>query len=221
MADLNKDLKEYLSRNEKSTNNNGMTRSFTTPNFMKNVSLPTTGFLSRSSSQATSDSGEQSNSWFGDSAETDPLLPSLSKKQRIVGFFLLLFMGVFCFGMSTLYIPFLVLKARKFAALFTLGSLFVLGSFSLLWGPVSHMKHICSAGRLPFTTMYFGSIFATLYFALQVQSTILTVLGAILQIVSLIWYIISYLPGGQTGFKFFTRIFTMSVSKTVQRTLPV
>jgi len=46
----------------------------------------------------------------------------------------------------------------------------VLCSFSLLWGPVNHLKHLLSAGRLPFTVSYFGTMGATLYFALSVSS---------------------------------------------------
>lgn len=41
-------------------------------------------------------------------------------------------------------------------------------SFSFLWGPVNHAKHLCSFGRLPFTAAYFGSMFATLYMAMIV-----------------------------------------------------
>ena len=46
-------------------------------------------------------------------------------------------------------------------------------SFSLLWGPVNHVKHLCSLGRLPFTAAYFGSMFATLYMAMIVSTRIL------------------------------------------------
>jgi len=34
-------------------------------------------------------------------------------------------------------------------------------------------------------------------------------------------YVLSYIPGGQTGLKFFTKIFYAAASKTVQKTLPV
>ena len=46
----------------------------------------------------------------------------------------------------------------------------VLCSFSLLWGPVNHMKHLLSADRLPFTVAYFGTMAGTLYFALSVST---------------------------------------------------
>jgi len=43
-------------------------------------------------------------------------------------------------------------------------------SFSLLWGPVNHVKHLLSAERLPFTVAYFGTMGATLYVALSVST---------------------------------------------------
>jgi uncharacterized membrane protein len=51
----------------------------------------------------------------------------LSKKQRITGFFLSLLLGVFCFVLAFLVAPFILVKAKKFVILFTLGSVFSLG----------------------------------------------------------------------------------------------
>jgi len=52
----------------------------------------------------------------------------------------------------------------------------LLCSFSLLWGPVNHLKHLLSAARLPFTLTYFGTMAATLYFALSVSTLLPLVL---------------------------------------------
>ncbi|XP_054164615.1 uncharacterized protein LOC128962276 [Oppia nitens] len=142
-------------------------------------------------------------------------LPSLSRTQRIIGFIVFVLMGLFCFTLSSLYIPVLVFKARKFALLFTLGSLFIVLSFSVLWGPISHMKHLFSKERLPFTLTYFGSLITTLYFALKVQSTLFTAIFALIQVIALIWYVMSYLPGGQTGLMFFTKIATKAAAKSL------
>uniref|UniRef100_UPI00358FE390 vesicle transport protein SFT2C isoform X2 n=1 Tax=Myxine glutinosa TaxID=7769 RepID=UPI00358FE390 len=124
-------------------------------------------------------------------------------------------------NLAGLYAPFILLKARKFALLYSLGSVFVISSFSLLWGPVNHMRHLCSSQRLPFTSAYFGSMFLTLYAALWVKSTALTAVGAVVQIIALLWYIASYIPGGQTGLHFFTGLFTTAVKRGVSSTLPV
>jgi hypothetical protein len=60
-----------------------------------------------------------------------------------------------------------------------------------------------------------------LLFCNQVKSVVLTLIFAILQILSLVWYIISYLPGGATGLNFFIKLFYTLVSKTVTTTLQV
>ncbi|ESO89961.1 hypothetical protein LOTGIDRAFT_192494 [Lottia gigantea] len=165
-------------------------------------------------------SNESANAWF-QQAQNDPLLPSLGKQQRIIGFIVCLLMGTFCFSLAGLYLPMLAFKARKFAALYTLGSIFVISSFSFLWGPVHHVKHLFSGPRLPFTIAYFGTMFATLYFSLWVHKTLFTIIFAFAQIIALVWYFVSYIPGGQTGLKFFTKVFYAAASKTVNATLPV
>jgi len=161
--------------------------------------------------------------WFGgdEAQQPDPWLPNISKTQRIVGFFMLLITGLFCFGMAGLCLPFLILKLRKFVLLYTMGSMFTIGSFSMLWGPYNHMKHICSYERLPFTLGYFATMTATLYSAIWMKSTPLTLVFATLQIVSLAWYIFSYLPGGTTGLKFFSKLFASFCTKTVSKSLPI
>ncbi|ESO09037.1 hypothetical protein HELRODRAFT_74437 [Helobdella robusta] len=158
------------------------------------------------------------NGWFNE-AQKDPCFPSMSKKQRVIGFFLCLLMGTLCISLASLYIPFLILKARKFAMLYSLGSLFIIFSFSMLWGPMNHIKHLLSPSRLPFTTAYFTTMIGTLYFSLSVQSAVMTVIFGILQVVALLWYIVSYVPGGQRGLQFFSKIFYVAASKTVNKTL--
>nr|CAD7442463.1 unnamed protein product [Timema bartmani] len=142
-----------------------------------------------------------------------------TRVQRILGFCCFVFVGILCFTLAALYIPVLLFKARKFALLYTMGSLFTICSFSFLWGPINHLKHLFSRERLPFTAAYFGSLVATLYFALSVQSTPLTVLFAVAQVMALLWFLISYIPGGQTGLAFFTRLCSSAVTSTVSKTI--
>jgi len=209
MADLSKNLKDFLSRPKNESTSNA-----------KYSLLNTTSWFSSGEEIEDKPQTEAANGWFAD-AQKDPCLPALTKKQRILGFIICLLMGTFCFSLSTLYIPFLLLKARKFALLYSLGSLFVISSFALLWGPVNHAKHLFSVSRLPFTLTYFTTMFGTLYFAMWVKSTIFTVVFAVAQILALVWYVVSYIPGGQTGLKFFTSIFYAAASKTVGKTLPM
>ncbi|RDD44047.1 Protein transport protein SFT2 [Trichoplax sp. H2] len=131
--------------------------------------------------------------------QQDPILPSL----------------------AAFLMPFLVLRARKFALLFTLGSLFTIGSFSMLWGPVNHLKHLFSSERLTFTLTYFLSLFVTLYAALIVRSTVMTLTFGIIQIIALTWYVSSYVPGGLTALKLMSKICSSCMTKSVKSTISV
>lgn len=205
MANLKAELDEYLSRNDSKP---------LLPNIQVSASLPKIGSWFRKSELP-----EESEGWLS-SAQKD-CCPSMSKFQRITAFCFCVCMGLLCFGLSALYIPVLLLKARKFALLYTMGSLFLISSFSFLWGPMNHLKHLFSQERLCFTVSYLGTLIATLYCALVLVSTPLTVLAAVGQVIALLWFLISYIPGGHTGLKFFTRIFSSAVSSSVSKTLPV
>lgn len=93
----------------------------------------------------------------------------------------------------------------------------LLFSFSFLWGPAAYFKSMFSRERILNTLMYGSTLFATLYFALHLQSTPLTVLGAVGQVISLFWTLFASIPGGAAGLSFFTKIF----SRTVTSSLPI
>ncbi|KAI6196498.1 hypothetical protein M3Y94_01116700 [Aphelenchoides besseyi] len=77
--------------------------------------------------------------WFG-FASSDENFCGLSRLQRIVAFFMCLIGAAFCFGTAILVLPMLVLNARKFASLNTLGSTFFIMSFGFLWGPIAYVQ---------------------------------------------------------------------------------
>ena len=136
-------------------------------------------------------------SWFGRKA--DEWLPSLSKKQRIIGFMTSLILGMICFGLAVSLLPMLMINPRKFSLLFSLGSAFTLSSFSFLWGPYNHLVHLLSRDRLPFTTIYLSSLILTLYFAMGLQSAILTPIAACAQVNVTLETISHFCPGGCPG----------------------
>jgi len=158
-------------------------------------------------------------SWLGGSSNSACL--GLSRKQRAIGFTLCLCLGSICFTIAGFTLPFIAFRARKFATLFTLGSVFCMASFSLLWGPWAHLKHVFSRERLPFTSVYLGSLGATLYCSLHLHSTVLTIVCSVCQLLALVWFIVSYIPGGQRGLQFFSSLFSSVVRSTASRTLPV
>lgn len=199
MANLKSDLDEYLLQNESR-------RSY-------KISLPfsTPSFFSRNNDE-TPTSTSSTGTWF-ENVQKEYF--TLSRTQRFLGFGICLFLGILCFTLSFFYIPLLLLKARKFALLFTLGSFFFILSFSFLYGPWAHVKSLFSKERALTTTLYGLSLIATLYCALHLQSTPLTVICAVAQVLALMWMMLGSIPGGSSGMRFFGSMFKSSVSNTL------
>jgi len=70
--------------------------------------------------------------------------------------------------------------------------------FSVLIGPINHIKHLVSKERLPFSLVYFASLGLTLYFSLGRKSYIGSLIFAIIQVIALVSYVLAYFPGGTT-----------------------
>ena len=148
-------------------------------------------------------------------------MPELSHKQRIFGFITCLSLSFFCFFLSTFYIPVLVLRARKFVALFTLGSLFFIGSFAALRGPWEHLKRHLGPETWLCSTAYLFSLGFTIYTSMSLQSTVLTIFAAVLQIICLGWYWASFVPGGRFGIQFISKVSTVLFKRAANSVMPV
>ncbi|PLN76380.1 SFT2-domain-containing protein [Aspergillus taichungensis] len=144
-------------------------------------------------------------------------LPAANRREEEDGFFalsrwdrMLIFIAcnvgaAVCFFICFFLFPVLSLKPRKFAILWSVGSLLFLLSWAVLMGPLVYAKHLVSGSRLPFTAAYFGSIAMTLFFAIGLHSTFLTLISSIFQLAALVWYLVSYFPMGSTGLQFMGR----------------
>ncbi|KAJ5562147.1 hypothetical protein N7461_000908 [Penicillium sp. DV-2018c] len=144
-------------------------------------------------------------------------LPAPNRREEDEGFFALsrwdrmLIFGAcnlgaaVCFMICFFLFPVLSLKPRKFAILWSVGSILFLLSWAVLMGPWTYAKHLISGSRLPFTAAYFGSIVLTLYFAIGLRSAFLTLISSIFQLASLLWYLVSYFPMGSTGLQYVGR----------------
>ena len=109
----------------------------------------------------------------------------------------LFFALAFAVGMPMIYI-----RPQKFALSFTFGSLTFMGSFAILKGPYEHVTGMLVADRLPFTMVYVGSMVATLFFTFTVGGAsgyVLVMACSAAQLLALMWYLITFLPGGAQG----------------------
>lgn len=140
-------------------------------------------------------------------------LPAPTRRDEEEGWFtlsrwdrLLIFAGcnigaLVCFFVCIFFWPVIATRPSKFVLLWTLGSIFFLCSFAAIMGPWTYVQHLASGPRLPFTAAYFGSMALSLYFAVGLRSQLLTMFAAIVQLVCLVWYLVSYFPMGSSGLR--------------------
>ncbi|XP_048338230.1 vesicle transport protein SFT2C [Sphaerodactylus townsendi] len=213
MADLNRQLQEYLAQSKGGSSS-------------AVVSAPQS-----SSRDELDDSGPGWGAWFSKmnpfpatgtspwaaEPEPDPWLPTgLSRWQRLVGSALCLLLAVLCFSLAALYGSLLLL--RKFALLWSLGSVFALAAAGFLRGP---SRLLGEPDRRGLALLYLGSVGGTLYAALGLRSTLLTTVGAAIQLVAGGAYLLASLPGGTAGLRYVGGFLTSFVRRRVSKTLPV
>lgn len=136
--------------------------------------------------------------------EEDEAWFALSRWDRILIFSGCNIGALACFVICFILWPMTITRPRKAAILWSLGSVLFLASWAAMMGPMTYIRHLMSTPRLPFTAAYFGSIALTLYFSIGLKNFFLTILAAIIQMVCLIWYLVSYFPMGSSGLRLAT-----------------
>lgn len=129
----------------------------------------------------------------------DPGYFELSRWDRMLIFGLTFAGSVSCYIICIFLFPILATRPRKFALLWSLGSILFLVSFGVLQGFQAYLTHLFLSTRLIFTVTFVSSIILTLVSALSIKSTLLSIIFAAVQLLSAVWYTVSYFPmGAQT-----------------------
>lgn len=130
----------------------------------------------------------------------------LSTFERMVVFVITLIGSFFCAFICFTLFPILSLKPRKFALIWTLGSILFITSFGILKGFRPYVIHLISVERLAFTISFFTSILLTLLFALVWKNSLVVIVCCIVQMIASIWYTVSYFPYGRQGLSLTTNV---------------
>ena len=146
------------------------------------------------------------NPFSGESNENESIFPSLSLKERLIGFCV-------CFGLGTLFqfmsfgsmLGVLLGRPNKFAFLYTCGNLIsIFGTFFLV-GPKRQFKNMMHPYRRKAVAIFLSSIVLTFISLYVLHSRSLTVIAIIIQLGAYIWYIATYIPYGQDCLAYITR----------------
>eukprot|EP01024_Parvocaulis_polyphysoides_P055373 TRINITY_DN5661_c0_g4_i1.p2 TRINITY_DN5661_c0_g4~~TRINITY_DN5661_c0_g4_i1.p2 ORF type:complete len:235 (-),score=20.85 TRINITY_DN5661_c0_g4_i1:415-1119(-) len=163
------------------------------------------GFINTSFNTVSTGVNQVSSSISSSTQQTSSLMPN---SRQFVYFGFLMGGGLLFLTLAfTVALPMLVLSPSKFAISFSLGCLCMLLAFSALRGWKQSFNHMTSKERLPFTAGYIASVLGTLYAAMMMHSYLLSLFCSGIQVIALIYYIVSYFPGGAQGVQFVLGMF--------------
>ncbi|CAN2389186.1 May be involved in fusion of retrograde transport vesicles derived from an endocytic compartment with the Golgi complex [Pristimantis euphronides] len=200
MAELGRQLQEYVAQNKaggSAASSPAPERRDSEPGWRAWFSAPSGGL-----------------SWSP--VDPDPFLPGMSGTQRLAAAAVSAGMAALCFGLAGLYVPLLLLRARKFSMLWSMGSVLGLFSAGLLRGPSRLLRE-----PDPWAFFYLAALGGTLYAALGFRSTALTLLGAAAQLITGAALLMGMLPGGATGRRYISSLCGSLLRKGVSKALPV
>ena len=142
--------------------------------------------------------------YLGQTQPEEPGWFQLGRVDRLIGFGACLAALTLCFVLCVFMFPVLALRPTKFAMLWTMGSLLFIVLFGVLSGPVAYTKHLLSALRIPFTAIYFGLVVMTVWSALVLKLTVLVIISSAIELVAVVYYVVSYFPFGAQAITFFS-----------------
>lgn len=133
----------------------------------------------------------------------------MNYQQRFQVFCVLLLLSCVFFALAFFVgVPMLTVRPQKFALSFTCGSVMFMGSFAILKGPHEHLWSMLAYDRIHFTVAYLGSMMLTLYLTFTVggaQGYVSVLAASGIQLLALLWYLVTFLPGGAAGMRLLTQ----------------
>jgi len=142
---------------------------------------------------------------------------ALSRWDRLIGFGACLLGAAVCFFVAFATAPLIPIRPAKFALALSLGSTLVMFGFAVLVGPITHLKHLVSKERLPFSAAYIASLVLTIYFSVSVKSYLGSLISAVVQVTCLVAYVLAYFPGGTTTLRFGSSMILRGASSILPR----
>ena len=131
-------------------------------------------------------------------ASNPSMCPDLSLKTRILGFIISFIVGIFMMISSISQLLTLALGGQKWFALwYTCGNIVCLSSSFFLMGPKKQCENMMKPERKLTSMILFISMALCLILAFTGVSKLIIMLFIIIQFISLLWYVLSYIPGAQ------------------------
>ena len=128
------------------------------------------------------------------------IISKVEVEKNITAFISLLGIGCFLICLSLLMLPLIITSPAKFSMCFGLGSVLVLISFLFYHGTKNYIMKLFDKKRFIITILFICSIFLGLIFSIG-KHYFMSLLCSLFQLISLILFILTFIPGGKYGIK--------------------
>ena len=128
----------------------------------------------------------------------DYLIDKIEIEKSIIIFLALFGSGILLLFLSFIFIPTIIISPAKFSLCFSLGSLLFLTSFLFWYGTKKYFEKIFSKERFWISILFVVSIFIGCGFALG-KHYLISLICSVFQLVNLVLFILTFLPGGKLG----------------------
>jgi hypothetical protein len=164
----------------------------------------------------------QMQEFSGSLPDAGPLSAAFRARMKYTIYLLL---GSILFAVFAVFVglPTIVLRPSKFALCLTLSTIFAVASVVVMQTPGVFLESLYNAGgyRVGSIVSLCLTSIATIYMTVFVRRYLVTLFAAGLQVVCILWFISSFIPGGSKGFSLLLKTCYMFVRTLLAPTMYV
>ena len=142
------------------------------------------------------------------------LISNIQVETSYLKFGIIFITGMIIIMISLFFLPLILISPKKFALLFALGTFVSLLSFIFYYGTSQFLELLFNKDRIWFTIVYLTGFFGCLFFPTFFGKNYLIILVfSGLEMISTLFFILTFLPGGYSSIRMFTNLFISQFKK--------
>ena len=142
------------------------------------------------------------------------LISNIQVETSYLKFGIIFITGMIIIMISLFFLPLILISPKKFALLFALGTFVSLLSFIFYYGTSQFLELLFNKDRIWFTIVYLTGFFGCLFFPTFFGKNYLIILVfSGLEMISTLFFILTFLPGGYSSIRMFTTLFISQFKK--------
>lgn len=130
--------------------------------------------------------------------EIQNYLPSLSYKQRLIGFIITFGIAILIIVLSFIGIALIFFSTALFAVFYTIGNILLIISTGFLIGFFKQIKNMFKKKRIIPSILFIFCVFMIFINVFNSDNKLLLLIFIIIQLLTFIWYALTYIPYATT-----------------------